>query len=76
MTKVKGIGRWTAEMFLMFHLERPDIFSHGDYGLRKAIKTLYNLPELPTREEAEKISLLWSPYRTLASQYLWRSLDL
>lgn len=76
LSKVKGIGRWTAEMFLMFHLERPDIFSHGDYGLRKAIKNIYNLKELPTQEEAEKISLAWSPYRTLASQYLWRSLDL
>jgi len=76
LTKVKGIGRWTAEMFLMFHLERPDIFSHGDYGLRKAIKNIYNLKELPTQEEAEKISQQWSPYRTLASQYLWRSLDL
>ena len=76
LTKVKGIGRWTAEMFLMFHLDRQDIFSHGDYGLRKAIKFLYNLPELPTQEQAEKIAHVWSPYRTLASQYLWRSLDI
>jgi len=75
LTKVKGIGRWTAEMFLMFTLNRPDVFSHGDLGLRNAIQKLYNLDNRPTVEEAEEISSIWSPYRTIACRYLWKSLD-
>lgn len=74
LTKIKGIGRWTAEMFLMLSLSREDIFSHGDLGLMKGIKRLYNL-EKPSREEVEKIAIKWSPYRSYASHILWRSLD-
>ncbi len=76
LTKVKGIGRWTVEMFLIFNLGRLDIFSHGDLGLRRAIQRLYKLSELPTREEAEKISNVWKPYRSIASRYLWKSLEI
>ena len=73
LVRVKGIGRWTAEMFLMFSLGRPDIFSLGDLGLRNAIKKLYNL-EKPTDIEILAISEKWSPHRTYACRILWRSL--
>lgn len=76
LVKVKGIGRWTAEMFLMFAMERPDVFSYGDLGLRRAIQKWYRLDHEPTQEEAEKIAQKWQPYRTIASRYLWRSLEL
>lgn len=75
LIKVKGIGRWTAEMFLMFTMQRPDVFSYGDLGLRRALQNLYNLDHEPTVEEAERISAVWRPYRTIASRYLWRSLE-
>ncbi len=75
LIRVKGIGRWTGEMFLMFALERPDIFSHGDLGLRNAIQKLYGFKKPPTEKQIEKIVIKWSPHRTLASRYLWRSLD-
>lgn len=75
LIKVKGIGRWTAEMFLMFSMERPDVFSYGDLGIRKAIQTLYGFKKEPTKEEAEKIAEKWRPYRTLACRYLWKSLE-
>lgn len=75
LTKIKGIGRWSAEMFLMFHLCRPDIFSYGDLGLRNSIQKLYFLEKHPTAKEAEKLSSKWSPYRTYASRILWMSLD-
>lgn len=74
LIKVKGIGVWTAEMFLMFSLGREDIFSHGDVGLRNAIKKLYNLDN-PSKGEVEKIVEKWSPYKTYASKLLWRSLN-
>ncbi|MBP9719030.1 MAG: DNA-3-methyladenine glycosylase 2 family protein [Candidatus Levybacteria bacterium] len=74
LTKIKGIGRWTAEMFLMFTLKRKDIFSHGDLGLKNAIKKLYLL-ENPTKEQIEIITIKWSPYRTYACRILWNSLD-
>lgn len=76
LVKVKGIGRWTAEMFLMFAMERPDVFSYGDLGLRRAIQKWYGLDHEPTQEEAGKIAQKWQPYRTIASRYLWRSLEL
>jgi DNA-3-methyladenine glycosylase II len=76
LTAVRGIGRWTAEMFLMFALERPDIFSYGDLGLRNALKKLYKLRASPTPRQAEKITAAWRPHRTLASRYLWASLSL
>lgn len=74
LTKVKGIGRWTAEMILIFHLQRPDVFSLGDLGLRTAVSKLYKVDRNNLKKIA-KISLAWSPYRSLASRYLWKSLD-
>jgi DNA-3-methyladenine glycosylase II len=71
---VRGLGRWTAEMFLMFHLRRPDILSGGDLGIRKAIQIEYGLEEMPTPEEVQKIGEPWRPHRSLASLYLWESL--
>jgi len=75
LTEVKGIGRWTAEMFLMFSLGREDVFSYGDLGLRNAMRKLYGLRKHPSPAQAEKISSKWRPYRTLASLYLWASVD-
>lgn len=75
LTQVRGIGRWTAEMFLMFSLERPDVFSHGDLGLKRAIQRLYALDHEPTAMELENLSSRWSPYRTFASRVLWKTLD-
>jgi DNA-3-methyladenine glycosylase II len=71
---VRGLGRWTAEMFLIFHLERPDVLSGGDLGIRKAIQLEYGLAETPTPTEAVEIGERWSPQRSLASLYLWESL--
>ncbi len=76
LTNVKGIGPWTAEMFLMFTLGREDVFSFGDLGLAKAIQKLYNLKKKPTRKQLEKITKKWSPYRTHAARILWESLEL
>jgi DNA-3-methyladenine glycosylase II len=75
ITKLKGVGRWTAEMFLMFSLNRPDVFSAGDFGLKKAIKNLYELEDLPDEKTANRLAKKWSPYRTLACRYLWASID-
>lgn len=75
LTKIRGIGKWSAEMFMMFHMSRPDVFSYGDLGLKNAIQKLYKLKEHPTEKEALKISGKWSPYRTYASRILWMSLD-
>lgn len=75
LLEVKGIGPWTAEMFIMFSLGRPDVFSYGDQGLKNAIRTIYNLKDRPTLEEALVISGKWSPYRTYACKILWKSLD-
>jgi DNA-3-methyladenine glycosylase II len=74
LVQVKGIGRWTAEMFMMFMLERPNVFSHGDLGLKNAIIRLYKLKD-PSQERIERIVAKWSPYKTIASRYLWASLD-
>jgi DNA-3-methyladenine glycosylase II len=71
---VKGLGTWSADMFLMFQLERPDVLPVGDLGIRRAIERAYELPELPKAEEIERIAQPWRPHRTLASRYLWRSL--
>lgn len=76
LTKVKGIGPWTAEMFLMFTLLREDVFSYGDLGLRKAIKKLYGFKKDPTVKQMEKIVNKWKPYRTWAARILWKSLEL
>lgn len=75
LTKIKGVGRWTAEMFLMFSLMRPDVFSTGDLGLRNAIIKLYKLKKPPTEKQLERITKKWSPHRTTASRYLWKSLE-
>ncbi|HEV7769943.1 MAG TPA: DNA-3-methyladenine glycosylase [Solirubrobacterales bacterium] len=71
---VRGLGRWTAEMFLIFHLERPDIISGGDLGIRKAVQIEYGLEEMPTPERVLELGETWSPNRSLASLYLWESL--
>lgn len=76
LTKVKGIGPWTAEMFLMFSLGREDVFSFGDLGLRNAIKALYNFKRTPTRQQMEKIVDRWSPYKTWGARVLWKSLEI
>jgi DNA-3-methyladenine glycosylase II len=75
LTRVKGIGRWTAEMFLIFHLGRPDVLSTGDLGIRRAAQLAYGLDELPAPAELEQLGEAWRPHRTLACLYLWRSLD-
>jgi DNA-3-methyladenine glycosylase II len=71
---VRGLGRWTAEMFLIFHLERPDVLSGGDLGIRKAIQIEYGLEEMPPPKQVVEMSETWRPYRSLASLYLWESL--
>jgi DNA-3-methyladenine glycosylase II len=76
LVQVKGIGQWTAEMFLMFALGREDVFSYGDQGLKNAMKQLYKLRQHPTPKQAEKISSKWKPYRSWACRYLWASLSL
>ena len=75
LVQIKGIGRWTAEMFLIFHLARPDIVSTGDLGIRRAVKIAYGLDDLPGPTDLERIAEPWRPHRTLACLYLWRSLD-
>jgi len=72
LTELKGIGKWTAEMILIFSLQRPDVFSVGDLGLRRAIEKLYGISDF---KEILKLSESWKPYRSLASWYLWRSLE-
>ena len=74
LVAVRGIGVWSAHMFLMFHLDRPDVLPVGDLGIRRAIERAYELPELPQAGAIEEIALPWRPYRTLACRYLWRSL--
>jgi len=71
---VRGLGRWTAEMFLLFHLQRPDVLSGGDLGIRKAIQIEYGLGKMPTPTETVEIGERWRPHRSLASLYLWESL--
>ena len=73
---VKGLGPWSADMFLMFHTNRTDVLPVGDLGIRKAIQKLYELPALPTPDEMISIAEPWRPHRTLACRYLWRWLDL
>ena len=75
LTKVKGIGRWTAEMFLMFRLHRPDILPVGDWGIVKAMQKAYRLRKVPTPTRMAKIGESWRPYRSIACWYLWASLD-
>jgi DNA-3-methyladenine glycosylase II len=72
---VKGIGTWSAQVFLMFHLQRPDVVAVGDLGIRRAVMLRYGLEALPDTETVERIAEPWRPYRTLACRYLWRSLE-
>jgi DNA-3-methyladenine glycosylase II len=72
---VKGIGQWTAHMFLLFQLDRPDVLAVGDLGIRAAMRTAYGLDELPSPSEMERIAAPWRPYRSTACRFLWRSLD-
>jgi DNA-3-methyladenine glycosylase II len=71
---VRGLGQWTAEMFLLFHLERPDVLSGGDLGIRKAVQVEYGLEEMPAPQRVLEIGEPWRPHRSLASLYLWESL--
>lgn len=76
LTRIKGVGRWTAQMFLMFRLGRPDILPELDLGVRKAIQLAYRTRGLPSTERVHKIGKCWAPYRTIASWYLWESIDM
>ena len=75
LVQVKGIGVWTAQMFLIFSLGRLDVFPHTDLGVRTAIQRLYGLEELPDREVSHRIAAPWRPYASIASWYCWRSLE-
>ncbi len=75
LVAVRGLGAWSAHMFLMFHLGRPDVLPVGDLGIRRAVKRRYGLDELPSPEQLEKIAEPWRPYCTLACRFLWRALD-
>jgi DNA-3-methyladenine glycosylase II len=75
LTQVKGLGPWTVDMFLIFHLGRPDVLPVGDLGIRRATQLAYGLAELPDPAELERLAEPWRPWRSLACLYLWRSLD-
>ena len=75
LTQVKGIGPWTAQMFLMFSLRRNDVLPTGDLGIRAAMRKAYNLETLPSPAEMERLAAAWRPYCSVASWYLWRSID-
>jgi DNA-3-methyladenine glycosylase II len=75
LTAVRGIGRWTVEMFLIFHLMRPDVLPVDDLGLRRAMERAYNGGEPMTREDMRAIGARWAPWRSVATWYMWRSLD-
>ena len=76
LTQVKGIGKWTAEMFLMFHLGRPDVMPGDDLGVQNAVRRHYKMRQRPNRKRLLKHAERWRPYRTAAAWYLWRSLDI
>ncbi len=76
LTQVKGVGVWTAHMFLMFSLRRPNVLPTGDYGVQVAIKKHYRKRKLPKPKDMEKIAKAWEPYRSVACWYMWRSLDI
>ena len=75
LTQVKGIGVWTAHMFLIFALKRPDILATGDLGVRVAMRKAYQLAELPLPKQVEEMASAWRPYSSVAVWYLWRSLE-
>ena len=74
LTQVHGIGPWTAEMFLMFSLGRPDILPVGDYGLRAGVQKHYQLPDLPKKDALQALAEPWRPFRSIGTWYIWRSL--
>ncbi|HXJ86897.1 MAG TPA: DNA-3-methyladenine glycosylase [Candidatus Binatia bacterium] len=76
LTQVKGIGVWSAHMFLMFSLRRPNVLPTGDYGVQMAVKKHYRKRNLPRPKDMEKIARAWEPYRSIACWYMWRSLDI
>jgi DNA-3-methyladenine glycosylase II len=76
LTSIKGVGRWTAQMFLMFRLGRPDVLPDGDLGIQKGLQKVYRLRALPDPERVRKVGAAWAPYRSIASWYLWRALEL
>lgn len=76
LTKVKGVGVWTAHMFLMFAMRRPNVLPVGDFGVRSAVKKAYGLAEMPKPGEMEEIARGWHPYCSVACWYMWRSLDM
>ena len=75
LVAVKGVGRWTAQMFLMFRLGRPDVLPELDLGIQKGVRIAYRKRRLPTPREVQRIGAKWAPYRTVASWYLWRVAD-
>ena len=75
LVAVKGLGPWTADMFLLFHLQRPDVMAVGDLGIRRAVMIAYQLEELPDPAKLTELAEPWRPYRSVACRYLWRSLD-
>ena len=75
LVAVHGIGEWTAHMFLMFQLGRPNVLPVGDLGVRKGMRTAYRLRTMPTQKQAQKIGAVWSPYASVASWYMWRVAD-
>jgi DNA-3-methyladenine glycosylase II len=76
LIQVKGIGVWTAQMFLIFSLGRPDVFAHDDLGIRMALRNLYGLPDLPDKATSHRLAEPWRPYASVASWYCWRSGEL
>ena len=76
LTQVKGIGVWTAHMFLIFALRRPNVLPTGDYGIQMAVKKHYRKRKVPKPKDMEKIARAWEPYRSVACWYMWRSLDI
>ncbi|HNV70530.1 MAG TPA: DNA-3-methyladenine glycosylase 2 family protein [Candidatus Ozemobacteraceae bacterium] len=75
LTRIRGIGVWTADMFLIFHLQRPNVLPLSDHALKRSVMLAYELPELPSNEELLVISERWRPFRSVACRYLWRYLD-
>ena len=75
LTAVRGVGEWSAQMFLMFHLGRPDVLPVGDLGVRKGMQAAYGLRKEPSRKRAQRIGAPWAPYRSVGSWYMWRAMD-
>ena len=75
LIKIKGVGQWTIDMFLMFTLNRLDVMRYSDLAIKKGMKSLFNLNELPTKHDMKSLSINWSPFRTIACMYLWKIVD-